>query len=169
MYSVTTDGVTVTTPHQDKPELPTAKSFYVREILTATGGELVANEIVNRNDRRLQPVASACAPTTRNSTPFERSNSINSLKFLFSKRQSLHYWPTQFLNRRQPLRNRARQPVRDITNVVVRIMQSGFADNFCDGHAALSKWQAAVATGSRVVMDVAAMQRSGIEAFVDRR
>jgi len=67
---------------------------------------------------------------------------------LFSKRQSLHHRPAQFLNRSQPLRNRARQPVRDITNIVVRIMQSGFADNFCDGHAALSQWQATVATGS---------------------
>lgn len=167
--ATTMDSVAVTTPHQDKPELSAAKSFYVREIFAATGGEFVANEIVNRNDRQPQPVASACTPTTRNSTPFERSNSINSLKSLFSKRQSLHYWPTQFLNGRQSLRNRTRQPVRHVTNVVVRLVQRGFSDDFCDGHAALSKWQAAVATGSRVVMDVAAMQRSGIEVFVDRR
>lgn len=56
--ATTMDGVIVTTPHQDKPELSAAKSFYVREIFAATGGEFVANEIVNRNDRQPQPVAS---------------------------------------------------------------------------------------------------------------
>jgi hypothetical protein len=79
------------------------------------------------------------ALTTRNSTAlafFQRSESINALKSLFSKRQCLNHKATQFLNGCNPLRHRTRQPIRQITRVIVRLVKRGFADDFFDSHAA---------------------------------
>jgi hypothetical protein len=61
------------------------------------------------------------------------------LKFLFGKGQRL--------NSRNTLRHWARQPVRQITNVIVRLVQRGFADDASDGHAQLSHARGAASSG----------------------
>ena len=77
-------------------------------------------------------------PTTRNLTPFERSNAINSLKSLLSKGQRLYNGKTQCFDRGDALRHGPRQPIRQIARIIIRRMQRSLADNYYDGHGAYS-------------------------------
>jgi len=87
---------------------------------------------------------------------------------LFSNWQSLHHRATQFFHRSKAFVDRARQPVRQVARVIIGCVQRSFSDDFCDGHAALSPHHGAVTSDACRVQGVAAMQRSGIEAFVGR-
>ena len=115
-------------------------------------------------------VASACAPTTRKSTLFERSNPVDALKPLFSKRQSLPNRLTRRFNSRKPLRYWTRQPVRHIAHVVVRLVQGSFANYFWDGHVVFSHpWRAATTHNAHITTNLGgSFQRQVGAALADR-